>query len=997
MIHISKIVCAKLSVLFLVLLSAQTLLAGDSYKPRISYVRTTQITAYSAVITWTTNEPASSQVKYGKSTSYGSWSALSTNLVTSHSVLLSSLATNTTYYYRAMSRDAAGNLQTSYNYKFRTLSATLPPSAPSNTTATTASSSRIDVSWSDNSSNESGFYVYQSVDGTNFSQVGSTAAGVRTYSAQNLQSQKTYYYRVRSYNTAGSSTDSNTASATTSATAPSAPSNTAATAMSSSRIDVSWSDNSSNESGFYVYQSVDGTNFSQIGSTAADVRTYSAQNLQSEKMYYYRVRSYNSTGSSADSNTASATTSGTVPGVPSNTTATAASSSRIDVSWTDNSSNESGFYVYQSLDGSNFSQVGSTAADVSTYVAQNLQSEKTYYYRVRSYNSTGSSADSNTASATTEGAVPGVPLNLAAATGSASKIDLSWTDNSVDESGFYVYQSTDGTNYSQIATVNANVAAYAVQNLQSQKTYHYRVRSYNSTGSSADSNTASATTQGTAPSAPTNLSAATVSKSQIDLTWSDNASDENGFYVYQSTDGSNFTHVATLNANTVSYASQSLQSETTYYYFVCAYNAVDNSLDSNIANATTNGNPAPAKAFPGAVGFGIDTPGGRGGAILKVTNLNDSGSGSLRAALAATGPRTIIFEVSGTINLLSELKITSPFVTIAGQTAPSPGITLKGGEFNVKTHDVIVQHIRVRLGDQLPSGTDPGGADTLSTEGPAYNVVMDHVSASWGIDENGTTWYDDLRDVTLSNCIISEALYNSIHPKGAHSMGLLVTPNGRNVAMVGNLLAHNSDRNPLISNGSSSVIANNVFYNWVGGRATNIGNYSSSFPQKYPTEVSIIGNVYIKGYNTTSSTNAISTSTSLSDGAKIYVYDNVLVGVATLWRNVVAYDPLVSTPPVQIQGFTPLRGANVEASVLNKAGARPADRDEVDHRIVHEVNTRTGRLINSQSEVGGWPTLPLNRHTINVPSNANADDDGDGYTNFEEQVLFPMAAAVEGR
>jgi pectate lyase len=380
-----------------------------------------------------------------------------------------------------------------------------------------------------------------------------------------------------------------------------------------------------------------------------------------------------------------------------------------------------------------------------------------------------------------------------------------------------------------------------------------------------------------------------------------------------------------------------------------------------------------------------------------VTNLNNSGAGSLRAAVEATGKRTVVFEVSGTIPLTSELKLVNPYITIAGQTAPSPGITLRGAEFRIKSNNVIVQHLRVRVGDSVASGVDPSSVDGISIEGPAYNIVLDHVSVSWGIDENLSLWYDGVHDVTISNCIVSEALNLSVHPEGAHSMGLMTTPNGRNIAILRNMMAHNSDRNPLISNGGSVVIANNLFYNWKGGRATNIGNTSSSNPARYATLVSDVGNVFIGGADTTTSTYAISDNTSLNSGSKIYYSDERIEKVAGVFRHLASFSTVVSTPPIWISGFSAMSSSSVEGTLRYNAGARPADRDAVDARIVANVLNRTGRIINRPSDVGGWPALAVNRRTINIPSNANADDDGDGYTNFEETVLFPMAAQVEGR
>jgi hypothetical protein len=441
-----------------------------------------------------------------------------------------------------------------------------------------------------------------------------------------------------------------------------------------------------------------------------------------------------------------------------------------------------------------------------------------------------------------------------------------------------------------------------------------------------------------------------------------------------------------------------LSADTIYHFKVKSKDSAGNlgsSLDQSFRTSTSGGSSGPAKAFPNAIGFGVNTPGGRGGSILKVTNLNDSGAGSLRAAISASGKRTIIFEVSGTIQLLSELLLTNPYATIAGQTAPSPGITLRGAEFRIKSHDVIVQHIRVRVGDAIPAGVDPSSVDSLSIEGPAYNIVVDHVSVSWSIDENLSLWYDGIQDVTISNCIVSEALNLSIHPEGAHSMGVMTTPNGRNIAILKNLVAQNSDRNPLISNGGSVVVANNLFYNWKGGRSANVGNTSSSNPARYATLVSFVGNAFIGGPDTTTTSNAISDNTTLNTGSKIYYTDTKIEKITSVFRHLATFTTVVSTPPVSIPGYTAASSSTVENIVKTTAGARPADRDAVDLRIISNLTSRSGHLINHPSDVGGWPTLTVNYRSISVPSNANADDDGDGYTNFEESVLFPMAAQLE--
>ena len=397
--------------------------------------------------------------------------------------------------------------------------------------------------------------------------------------------------------------------------------------------------------------------------------------------------------------------------------------------------------------------------------------------------------------------------------------------------------------------------------------------------------------------------------------------------------------------------------------------------------------PSPASrllsVFPGAQGYGTQTKAGRGGSILKVTNLNDSGSGSLRAAIDASGPRIIVFEVSGTISLAADLKIYNPYITIAGQTAPSPGITLKGASLRLRTHDILVQHIRIRVGDD-PNGPSPDNRDCFSIDQSGiYNIVFDHVSSSWAIDEVGSTWYP-LHDVTISNSIIAEGLSNSLHPKGEHSKGLLIGNYSTNIAVIGNLLASNVERGPRIESGSS-VVVNNVIYNIGSSVYMAIGTSAGS------SSVSAVGNAFIDGPNTPSGVMPIEVRSDASSGTKVYASDNI--GSKTILTNHASFNPVASSPPIWPSWLTVLPSSSVESSVLAHAGARPADRDAVDARIVNEVRTRTGHIIDSQKEVGGWPNLAVNHRTFNIPTNPNGDDDGDGYTNIEE-VLQEMAGAV---
>jgi hypothetical protein len=279
------------------------------------------------------------------------------------------------------------------------------PAAPSGLTATAVSSSRIDLTWADNSDNENGFRIQRSLSATSgFSQIATRAANATSYSSTGLAADTTYYYRVKAHNSAGNSGYSNTASATTAEVAPTAPSSLAAVAASSSAIDLTWADNSDNESGFKVERSLHGTSpFTEIASVGANVTSYLASGLEPGTAYGYRVRAYNGAGNSGYSNTAVTNTYQVAPAAPSGLTATAVSSSRIDLTWADNSGNENGFRIQRSLSAtSGFTQIATRAANATSYSSTGLAADTTYYYRVKAYNSAGNSGYSNTASATTQ-------------------------------------------------------------------------------------------------------------------------------------------------------------------------------------------------------------------------------------------------------------------------------------------------------------------------------------------------------------------------------------------------------------------------------------------------------------------------------------------------------------------------------------------------------------------------------------------------------------------
>jgi pectate lyase len=413
---------------------------------------------------------------------------------------------------------------------------------------------------------------------------------------------------------------------------------------------------------------------------------------------------------------------------------------------------------------------------------------------------------------------------------------------------------------------------------------------------------------------------------------------------------------------------------------------------------------ANAAAFPGAAGFGTGTPGGRGGRVIFVTNLNDSGAGSFRAACEASGPRIIIFRTGGTIRLSDSIRIRNPYVTIAAQTAPGDGISLRGAALIILTHDVVVRGLRIRVGDD-PNGPDPGNRDGLMLDnntGQLYNVVIDHCSISWAIDENLSIWHAGARDITVSHTIVAEALYDSLHPEGPHSMGPLVGEGTSKVTLHSNLFAHNNARNPRVQATEVEVI-NNIVYNR-GQKDVDIGDGT------VPQNVCVIGNYFKKGPSFRQNNYPISVR-SLRSGSKIYMADNI--GSSYTSGNLCDNDSFTtSTRPFASSGVTPKPANQVFDWVLQNVGANPKRHCPVDARIISETRNGGGRIINGVSEVGGWPNLsagtaPTDSDNDGMPNNwetscglnpndagdANTDRNNDGYTNVEEYInsLFDSA------
>jgi pectate lyase len=425
--------------------------------------------------------------------------------------------------------------------------------------------------------------------------------------------------------------------------------------------------------------------------------------------------------------------------------------------------------------------------------------------------------------------------------------------------------------------------------------------------------------------------------------------------------------------------------------------------------------PSDLLAFPTAEGYGRFAQGGRGGDVYHVTNLDDSGPGSLREGIESTkSPRTIVFETGGTIDLKTPLEVDRKSrLTLAGQTSPGDGITLKGNTLKFKNSShLIVRYLRVRLGDE---NKEIGGADAMSVN-DCDHAIFDHLSVSWGIDGN-----QDIRqckNYTFQWCILSEALNESLHKKGSHAMcGSFRAPLG-NLSIHHNLFATSRDRHPTIGGAVKEPewildFRNNVIYNWSGtanvcdNPVNLVNNYFRPGPETPLDEQPIAlkpdlpdkarghmsGNLFEQRQDFTSNNYAALDMKRWLHSESKYQFDGTLDD----WSVEEPYDLGANTPKTQ-------SAEEAYALVLAHAGASLV-RDDVDIRLIEDVKERQGRLIDSQSEVGGYPNLdkgmaptdtdrdgaPDEWETSygldpNDPEDRNGDQDGDGYTNLEEYL-----------
>ena len=484
---------------------------------------------------------------------------------------------------------------------------------------------------------------------------------------------------------------------------------------------------------------------------------------------------------------------------------------------------------------------------------------------------------------------------------------------------------------------------------------------------------------------------------------------------------------------------------------VCAIATGCGHIDALTTNFSADDAASPAIvsdgqiAFPGADGFGRFSRGGRGGDVYTVTHLGDSGPGSLREGVEAEGPRTIVFAVSGTIQLESPLRVSNDYITIAGQSAPGGGIALRDYPLQVNANNVVIRYIRSRIGGA--SGVED---DAISVIGGS-DIILDHVSTSWAIDETlsssqsfrGRPGQKHLTNLTVQWSIMAEGLYQAGHEKGDRAYGSLIRGNnGARYSWHHNLWANHNSRMPRIGNYATPFddpdglfldFRNNVFYNWGHGAETDFwdwvpasaefdpstqlglnqdplyGRENTDFHYAAGTDLdpasvaryNFINNAYIQGPQTLGPVIFYMRNTTGRAHFSGNTMDHELRDQRPMLRSA-AHDLSWVDEPYEADFIRTDTADDAYEAVLQGVGAS-LWRDSADQRIIDDVLNGTGQIISSESEVGGWPDLPseaprtdsdgdgmpddweiVRRLDPHDPEDGSRDLDGNGYTELED-------------
>jgi len=450
-------------------------------------------------------------------------------------------------------------------------------SPPTDLTATTVSFTRIDLTWI-NGDDYGTVVISRKPSGGAYSVIGAVDGLVESYQDNSCGDGTQYYYKIRGFKAPDYSDYSNEANATTMLPAPSG---CDGSADSDTSITIEWNDNSQGETNFYVYK--DGVYLASVGQ---NVETYQATGLTVGTYYKFKVKAHNAIVDSAFSNEVSIKT-GVKPVAPSNLTAQAVSSSQIDLTWKDNSDNETGFKIEENS-GGGFSQVDTVGAGITHYHRTGRASNTNYQYRVRAYNASGNSAYTNTANATTFAAIAD-PTNLVAIGANDTVIDIYFQDNSTSEDHHCVERRIGANAWVEVKQLEPNRTAWRDTGLAENITYDYRVRALEHGNNESYSNYCANVTAATwtNPAAPSNLAIGNHTDTAMRLTWT-GVANVTGYHIFKSANGVVYTEVAVIGENCANFLAQDLTPNTQYWWNICAYNPAGNSANATAANHTTD-------------------------------------------------------------------------------------------------------------------------------------------------------------------------------------------------------------------------------------------------------------------------------------------------------------------------------------------------------------------------------------------------------------------------
>jgi len=499
----------------------------------------------------------------------------------------STCSPDTKYWYKIKAKRDLNESNFSNSVSAKTLPLGSPPASPTNLQGTAINCNQIDISWQDNATDETNYIVERKIEGGSYSVKATLPANTTIYSDTSVSENTKYYYRVKAKNGFGDSGYSNEINITTPpcGTPPNTPTNLTLIVVSSSQIDLSWSDNSDNEIGFKIERKTEGGFYSEITTVGANVNSYSDTSLLPNTKYYYRIRAYNSFGYSPYSNEESKTTLplGTLPNAPTDLNVTPISCDLVQLNWVDNSNDEDGFRIERKEESGSYIALTTVSPDTTTFLDETVSENKIYTYKVIAFNEFGENSSGEKQIKTPLcGTKPNAPSELNLVVLSPNQVKITFLDNSDNEDGFKVERKEIAGVYSEIKTLPNNTTEF-VDNVNPNTTYYYRVRAFNSYGFSDYSNEANITTPqiGVPPNTPTNLIASISSCNEVSLTWSDNSDNEDGFKIERKTEGGIFAIIATLTSNKINFQDTTVLGNTKYYYRILAFNSYGSSTYSN--------------------------------------------------------------------------------------------------------------------------------------------------------------------------------------------------------------------------------------------------------------------------------------------------------------------------------------------------------------------------------------------------------------------------------